>query len=59
MRNIEALLSALRRAKFDRQGFDIAGSVFTPEDVPTLLAELYDVLAAPVVLEYESKHKRG
>ena len=44
MRNIQALLSALRRAKFDRKEVDIAGSVFTPEDVKTLLGELYEML---------------
>lgn len=52
MRNIQALLSALRRAKFDRKEVDIAGSVFTPEDVQTLLGELYDLLAQPVAAEY-------
>ena len=56
MRNVKTLLAALRRAKFDRKGFEIAGSVFTPEDVPALLAELYDVLAAPAVMEYNARH---
>lgn len=57
MRNIQALLSALRRAKFDRKEVDIAGSVFTPEDVQTLLGELYDLLAAPVVAEYGKRYE--
>ena len=52
MENVKTLLAALRRAKFDRKGFEIAGSVFTPDDARDLLAELYDLLAQPVVHEY-------
>jgi len=53
MENIKTLLQAMRKCR--DAGIDLE-LTFTPEDAKALLAELYDVLAAPAVMEYNAKH---
>lgn len=49
MTNIQTLLKAMRKCR--NAGIDLE-LTFTPEDAKALLAELYDLLAQPVVQEY-------
>lgn len=56
MPNLSDLLQALKYAKWNREGFTVGGSEFTPEQTATLLGELYEILSIPVVAEYRARY---
>lgn len=56
MQQLSDLLQALKYAKWNREGFTVGGSEFTPEQTAALLGELYDLLAQPAVAEYRAQY---
>lgn len=56
MKNIQTLLKAMRQCR--DAGIDLE-LTFTPKDAKALLAELYDLLAQPVVAEYGKRYEGG
>jgi hypothetical protein len=56
---IDSLYIAIKRAAFDRKGFSIAGSDFSPNDAKLILEELQRHMADSVALEFMKKEISG
>lgn len=59
MRNFKDLMAALKYAAHNRQGFSVGGADFSPEQTREMLGEIYDLLAVPVVAEYQRRYGGG
>jgi hypothetical protein len=56
---IDSLYVAIKKAVFDRKGFSIAGSDFSPNETKIILEELQRQMADSVALEFMKKEVLG